>query len=1410
MANPKNTSQNSSQSLKNQYEKLSGLERMIVGLLAIFYTPVPRNDLAIALNDLGQRDAKNNLWSASSLKLILDKLITQNFIDAERGKGISCPVLLREIVCRDLVKNGLFKPLVAAVEKAHPIKTSYGDRRSFRGDEELIREIRIGIYNQDLDFIKQQFKDFYQYSSSPQRISFETVLLSMVNNPFDLEWINSLNHEFYQGVVAIQLADSFTHLTPAEELFEQLREQILEEEITSLKLSVTLVEQLLFRGELEDLQTLFKQLAKPNFEIHPSNFLVLEANIYFLIGNYAKAIAVYQEALTSLRKLTKKRKVILPNIGGLFFTLALLGTREASHWGEAQTYLKIALTETEDSFYFDLYEILICLLEWQQGDRNKLIVLRNLCRIERNEKSLLSFFKLVITYWVNDDNKASLINQAKDFHRRAFTSGYQWLASEIAELISRCDPSVNANYGSLAQEWRKEQNLASLLDVLKPQSDWELSLAALANLNLKPSAKKAEDLPVASKRLAWFVNYYSATNYSLSPREQSLTKKGDWTAGRAIALKRLTKQSTDLLYFTAQDWQICSHLQSYHSGYYGQVDYRFEDLAFVALIGHPQVFLEHDPPIQLEVVAGEPELKVKKTKNSRLILQLEPDLSKGDEVLVLKESLTRLKVIHISSQHKQIAKILGSNNRLEVPLAAQEQVLTAINAVASLVTVHSDIGGGLENVEELPANSLPYIHILPLSGGLKVAILTRPFGETGPYFQPGKGGETIITEIDSKRYQTHRHLEEEKKRAKEVIQACPTLVLNDSEGGEWYLEDPEHCLELLLELQALGEAVKVEWPEGEKLRVTRQAGFGQFNLNIQRQRDWFSAEGELRIDDHVVLGLQQLIELLETSPGRFIPLADGQFIALTNEFRQRLEEFKAFSEKQGQGRRFHPLAALALEEMFDEAEQLKSDRHWKEHLKKIKEMKNLEPKVPSTLQAELRDYQIEGFQWLARLAHWGVGACLADDMGLGKTVQALALILTKASQGPTLIIAPTSVCPNWISEANRFAPTLHPFQFGSGDRASVLENLQPFDLVVCTYGLLQQEEVAELLAKVAWQVIVLDEAQAIKNMATKRSQSAMNLQAEFKLITTGTPIENHLGELWNLFRFINPGLLGSLESFNERFANAIERGQSKAARNQLKQLIQPFLLRRTKNQVLQELPARTEILLQVELSPEEMAFYEALRRQAIAKLESSQAEAGTKHLQVLAEIMRLRRACCNPSLIMPDSPVKSSKLETFGEILQELLDNRHKALVFSQFVDHLTILRHYLDSQKINYQYLDGSTPIKERKKRVDAFQNGEGDVFLISLKAGGTGLNLTAADYVIHMDPWWNPAVEDQASDRAHRIGQKRPVTIYRLVAKHTIEEKIVDLHHQKRDLADSLLEGADMSGKVTTDQLLQLISGQ
>jgi SNF2 family DNA or RNA helicase len=445
-------------------------------------------------------------------------------------------------------------------------------------------------------------------------------------------------------------------------------------------------------------------------------------------------------------------------------------------------------------------------------------------------------------------------------------------------------------------------------------------------------------------------------------------------------------------------------------------------------------------------------------------------------------------------------------------------------------------------------------------------------------------------------------------------------------------------------------------------------------------------------------------------------------------------------------------------------------------------------------------------------------------MGLGKTLQALAIILEKAPNGPTLVIAPTSVCMNWLHEASRFAPTLRMHQLESRNRKKLILSLKEFDVLVTSYTLLQQE--AKLFAGIGWQIIVLDEAQAIKNMETKRSRAAMSLTGRFKLLTTGTPIENHLGELWNLFNFILPGLLGSLESFNRRFAVPIERFGDNVAKRKLKKLIRPFMLRRNKAQVLEELPSRTEITLQVEMNAEELAFYEAMRRQALENLAVNRQMSTLNRkvtgirtvpvtinnakgytVKILAEIMKLRRACCNPKLVMPESDIESSKLHLFEKVVDELLENRHKALVFSQFVGHLQIIRYLLDKKKIEYRYLDGSTPMKQREREVDAFQSGQGDLFLISLKAGGLGLNLTAADYVIHMDPWWNPAVEDQASDRAHRIGQVRPVTIYRLITQHTIEEKIVKLHQKKRDLANSLLAGAEISSRISAEELLGLI---
>nr|MBP6817285.1 DEAD/DEAH box helicase [Burkholderiaceae bacterium] len=459
--------------------------------------------------------------------------------------------------------------------------------------------------------------------------------------------------------------------------------------------------------------------------------------------------------------------------------------------------------------------------------------------------------------------------------------------------------------------------------------------------------------------------------------------------------------------------------------------------------------------------------------------------------------------------------------------------------------------------------------------------------------------------------------------------------------------------------------------------------------------------------------------------------------------------------------------------------------------------------VPASLQAELRPYQADGFQWVAQRAQAGFGACLADDMGLGKTVQALALLLSRAALGPALVVAPTSVCGNWIEEAARFAPSLRARLYGALDsRETLLRQARPGDVIVVSYTLLQQA--SDAFSAQRWTTVVADEAQAIKNASAKRSQAIRELNADFRLALSGTPIENRLGELWAIMSFVNPGLLGSAQRFTERFVVPIERDRDLRAQRTLRRLIAPFVLRRLKSEVLQDLPARTELTLSVAPEADEAAHYEALRREAL----STALNAGPKErIHVLAQLTRLRRAACDPRLVHPDLGIVGAKVTAFTELAQELVANRHKALVFSQFTDFLALLRAPIEAAGITHQYLDGSTPPAERTRRIAAFQAGEGDLFFISLKAGGFGLNLTAADYVVIVDPWWNPAAEDQATGRAHRIGQNRPVTVYRLVTRGSIEERIVALHHDKRSLAQGILEDIDATAVPSVGELIGLL---
>lgn len=1397
------------QALRQAYLELSDVQRSLVQVFALLYEPTSRAKAFSCWNavfPVHQGLSSTKSLNSAQFSTHISQLIRRGILAQERGQGPHCPDPLIDTVVRDAVKVGTFEPIATEIHRQFAVTKRYVTHgpRSFPQERTWLRDLRIAIYRQDATEIEALFEDARQaYWRLTHSLS--DILQHIINNPFDADWFSSLSLDFRRYGLNLTLTESAQQGLPNEDAFELIEEMVHADQADA-ETCLVYIEQLWLRGHLREASGI---LSESVIEGQVAKDGAVQGAIAFLIGQNDEALAHFRRGLKAAGSTKTAQASWFGTPAAVLYFFALLKDDTPTALEEAEQHCQ-CLQRQNSHWLKDSMSPLWRLLQHQQGRPDQ--VPKQLKRFEDyhlETPGLATLLEVYCLYWLNPEGlERWLPKYLLRFYQVAARADYGWLAMEFAELLTRLETESDEIYGELAEALREECGSQPLIDSVQLREPWELSLSALSSLARDVAPSTSVSKPVY--RMAWRLQFNAMTQWTLTPVEQKLSTRGGWTKGKNVALKRFTSVREAPDYMSDQDRQIAATLEvDYESQYYyrsSKPTYSFGEAALLALVGHPLVFWADAETVRIDVVAGEPELLVKQISGDRLRLELSPMVSQFSDILAFKETPTRLKVIAVKDHHRRIAQLLGTSNRLEVPTQAQGKVLQAISAISTLVTVQSDIGGGVA-AEEVPADPIPRVHLLPAGDGLKVSLLAHPFPEGGSYYTPGKGGATVIAEVQGKRLQTQRDLKAEKQRVKAVKTACPVLQEYKPQKGEWLVEEPEDCLNLLVQLQALGDDVKIEWPEGEKFRVSRRLGLSDFTFSIRQKQDWFAASGEVQVSDSQVLDLQQLMSLLEKTPGSFVELSDGQFLALTDEFRKRLQTLKRLSDSNGKEMRIHGLAALALDDMVEDVEQLKVDKAWKDHLKRIKTAQTTEPQVPDTLQAELRDYQQEGFTWLARLAHWGVGACLADDMGLGKTLQAIAVILSRCDVGPTLVIAPTSVGLNWASEVERFAPSLTVKTFGSSDRQQLLDTLEPRDLLVCTYGLLQQEGVAALLAKVTWQTIVLDEAQAIKNQDTKRSQAAMALQGNFKIITTGTPIENHLGELWNLFRFINPGLLGSLDSFNQRFAYPIERDQDESAREALRRLIQPFILRRTKNQVLKELPSRTEITLQVELSPEEMALYEALRREAIEKLSDSDAPAGQKHLQVLAEIMRLRRACCNPKLVRPELGIASAKLTQFGEVLEELLDNDHKALVFSQFVDHLTILREYLDGRKIAYQYLDGSTPAKQRQKRVEAFQQGEGDVFLISLKAGGTGLNLTAADFVIHMDPWWNPAVEDQASDRAHRIGQQRPVTIYRLIAKETIEDKIVALHKVKRDLADNLLAGTDVGSKLSTDELLSLL---
>ena len=1152
-----------------------------------------------------------------------------------------------------------------------------------------------------------------------------------------------------------------------------------------------------------------------------------------LQGDFDNAFSLLSKTLSN-----RANKRALTKLGGLPSLLATL----AALAGDASVSREEAFKATGTALkpdatpYADAFEIVQqgLLFLGSPGDPAKLAA-------AVNASARVPLAKWVAGYlqaWLagEPDNNAS-VSGLTDAGTAFRTGGCFWLAAETLAAAGRSNLKTADKQRQLAEKLHEEHRTASLIDFAKPQPAWARTLTAIAALGGQakaPSTASPNDSEPTDRLI--FELIHTDHRFQLDVFHQ-LRKGSKWSKGRKVALSRLFHQHNEpeFSFLTPQDRALCRTLRHWtERGSYGYPEEytEFETRSGArALIGHPGIYRPGNRDQPLEIVEKLVSLVVRRHDDSQIELVLEPKVDINHDLRFEKAGPDQVAITFFDPSHQSLQPMLG--NGLRVPKSASAKVLQTVTQLALLVTIHSEIGDLEETATQGPKKDLKatsdsvngdtdtpgmvpakkvkgdprlHLHLLPSGDGLRAEFYVQPLGESGPACRPGEGGVTLFATIDGQATSANRDLLAETQNAQALIDRCDGLASHLSESWTATFPTPIEALELLLNLESLSDpdAVILHWPKGRSLRLAGQATESMMRVQIRRDHNWFAASGELKIDAQHSIDMMQLIELASASPGRFIKLDDGRFLALTKNLRQRIDDLRMFGDgRSAKGKlRFAAVHAGLLEDLGEV--KVTADTHWKKCLRRMRESTEVDVQVPDTFQAELRGYQQEGIAWMQRLAAWGVGGCLADDMGLGKTIQAIGVLLQRSADGPAIVVAPTSVIHNWHDEITRFAPTLNPQILAESSRKELFGSLTARDVLLCSYGLMQNE--ISKLEKIEFNTLVLDEAQAIKNAATQRSRAAKKLSANCRFLLTGTPMENHLGELWNLMDFLNPGLLGGAESFQQRFATPIQRDGDRSARNGLKRLVAPFILRRTKAQVLAELPARIETTLRVQPSDQEAAFYEAVRLRAVEKLAEA-ADGKPKPLQILGEIMRMRRACCHPKLVLPKSTIEGSKLSQVIDTINELRQGNHRALVFSQFVDHLQLVREQLDEHKISYQYLDGGTPAKTRKKSVDAFQSGEGDVFLISLKAGGTGLNLTAADYVIHLDPWWNPAVEDQASDRAHRIGQQRPVTIYRMILAGTIEEKILELHATKRDLAESLLEGTDRSGKLTTDELLRLI---
>ncbi len=923
--------------------------------------------------------------------------------------------------------------------------------------------------------------------------------------------------------------------------------------------------------------------------------------------------------------------------------------------------------------------------------------------------------------------------------------------------------------------------------------DFEKSIHELAEPEMTQKALQEQD-----KCISWHLlvsGMERRNSYRVNAIEPYLHQKklnNDFSKGRALSLSRLAEGLFDK-YLNEQELHLRRSMIT---------DWRYSTIPLTSLVfleGNPLVYLENESvPVVLKKGKNAFDTTVGNPAGMVTLSLRYPFLNKSDDSVYVYRSEENENDLYYVTSASVPQKVLdffdkfGIRGQVSFPEEAVEQLTHTLSTLVDHFTIEGDLESRIyANLQEVQG-AIRLRMRMQQEGNCILFELKNCLSESNERLlvTPGTGAGQIAGLHDDQRVLFIRDFKAELLAAEKLVQDCPELQMSAEDHWSFESDDLTESLRILARLKELN--IELEWLKDRSLTVLPMIGTGsiRYRTNAGGGGDeWFAIGGDVQVDQDRVVDLLDLLQNLPQRVGEFIKLDDKTYLQLTHQLLHQLDALKTATFVRNKKIRVMPAALPMLEHAFDGG----IGTFLEKHLTRIHEAFREIPAVPDRFQGTLRPYQYEGYTYLCRMAGCHIGCCLADDMGLGKTIQLLALLLRNAENGASLIVAPASVCRNWEAEAHRFTPSLNVIVLGNKNRKKIIQSAKSGDVVVVSYGLVLSE-MANFSSR-EWNIAVLDEAQSIKNHTAKRSFAVKSLRANIRIAATGTPIENRLPELWSIFDFLNPGLLGTESEFENKFCG------SDADLASLKKLVSPLIMRRMKKDVLDDLPEKQEITIEVELPKDERALYEAMRRHAVEELRNKK----DNHISILAQLTKLRRVCCHPTLIDPELEFAGAKLQRIMELVRELYSGGHRALIFSQYVDFLALLRKELEREDLSYQYLDGSTPSDERLRLVDAFQHGSGDFFLISLKAGGVGLNLTAANYVILADPWWNPAVEDQAADRVYRIGQKNPVTVYRMVTMGTVEEKVIAMHKQKRYLAEDVLSGAGQKA-ITSEELLHL----